>query len=103
VDVSEQFEEEVSPPTPVREWSLKVPGKSNLHAASILDRDIFNADFEATWKTHLEMLSDEEFAAMDPKQVFCGLFDRAARVTRAYDAELARRGLSATGSTAFER
>jgi hypothetical protein len=58
-----------------------------------LERDIFNAEFEAEWKTHLEALSDEEHDAMTPQSAFCGLFDRVDRVTKAYDREIARRGL----------
>ena len=68
-----------------------VPGNLNQRATSILERDIFNAEFEAEWKTHLEMLSDEEVYAMDPKAAFCGLFDRVERVTRVFDEEIARR------------
>jgi hypothetical protein len=74
-------------------WRLMVPGEVNLHAASVLDRDIFNAEFEAEWKTHLETLSDEELRAMTPRSAFCGLFDRVERVTKAYDEEIARRAL----------
>jgi hypothetical protein len=58
-----------------------------------LDSDIFNAEFEAGWRTHLEVLSDQEVRAMNPQVVFCGLFDRMERVTRAYSEELSRRGL----------
>ena len=75
------------------QWRLMVPGTLNLHAASVLDRDIFNAEFEAEWKTHLEMVSDEELREMTPRSAFCGLFDRVDRVTKAYDREIARRGL----------
>jgi hypothetical protein len=60
---------------------------------SVLDRDIFNADFEAELKTHMEMLSDEELRVMEPRYAFCGLYDRLERIGRAYDEELARRGL----------
>jgi hypothetical protein len=70
-----------------------VPGDLNLEAGSILDRDIFNADFEAQWKAHLEILSDEELGAVNPEDAFCGLFDRVERVLNTYEAELARRGL----------
>jgi hypothetical protein len=80
-----------SPPTHL--WRLLVPGHLNLRAASILDRDIFNQDFEAEWKTHLETLSDEELREMKPEVAFSGLFDRVERVTRAYEEELARRKL----------
>lgn len=78
---------------PAQVWRLMVPGNLNLHATSVLERDIFNAEFEDQWKTHLEMLSDAELQAMDPQDTFCGLFDRIERVTRAFDEEIARRGL----------
>jgi hypothetical protein len=84
-------EEEPPPQKPIRLWRLMVPGNLNQRATSILERDIFNAEFEAEWKTHLEMLSDEELRSMDPKVAFCGLFDRVERVTRAFDEEIARR------------
>ena len=60
---------------------------------SVLERESFNSEFEAGWKTHLEALSDEELRAMNPKVAFCGLFDRIARVNRVYDEEIARRKL----------
>ena len=44
-------------------------------------------------EANLESLSDEELREMKPEVVFCGLFDRVERVTRAYDEELARRKL----------
>lgn len=74
-------------------WRLMVPGDLNMHAASVLDREIFNPDFETEWKAHLENLSDEDLRAMEPKVVFCGLFDRIARVNRVYASEMARRGI----------
>jgi hypothetical protein len=88
-DMPEQ--KSVTPPCTL--WRLLVPGSYNMHATSILDRDIFNADFEANWKAHLEVLSDDELAAVNPQDAFCGLFDQVERVLNAYDAELARRGL----------
>src|SRR5579862_6335498 len=48
-------------------WRLMVPGRLNQYATSVLDRDIFNADFEEEWKTHLEMLSDDEVLEMRPE------------------------------------
>jgi hypothetical protein len=57
----------------------------------VLDRDLYNKEFEETWKTHLEMLNDEELREMKPEVVFCGLFDRVERVKRAYEEELDRR------------
>jgi hypothetical protein len=74
-------------------WRLMVPGKLNLRAAGVLEREITNTEFEAGWKTHLEALSDEELRAITPKVVFCGLFDRIARVNRVYDEEIVRRKL----------
>jgi hypothetical protein len=70
-----------------------VPGHLNLFATSVLERDMFNAEFEAAWKTHLETLPDSELRTMNPQIAFCGLFDRVERVTRAYDEEIRRRGL----------
>jgi len=69
------------------------PGQLNLRATSILERDIFNKDFEAEWKAHLETLSDHEVRAMNPEEAFCGLFDKIERVHRVYGEELVRRGL----------
>ena len=74
-------------------WRVLVPGKLVHRAMSVLDRDIFNADFEAELKTHLEMLSDEELRVMEPQYAFCGLYDRLERINRAYDEELSRRGM----------
>jgi len=93
LDLSEIPEEEAAP-KPTHLWRLMVPGNLNLHAASVLERDVFNADLEAEWRNHLETLSPEELLAMNPEMVFCGLFDRIERVTRAYDEEVARRKLS---------
>jgi hypothetical protein len=94
LDLSDAPEETSVSSRPTRLWRLMVPGDLNLRATSVLERDIFNADFEAEWRTHLEMLSDEELRAMNPRSVFCGLFDRVERVTRSYDEEIARRDRS---------
>jgi hypothetical protein len=75
------------------EWRLLVPGNLNLQATSILDRDIFNGEFEAEWRTHLAEFSDDELIEMRPEVVFCGLFDRVERAIRTYDEEIERRGL----------
>ena len=91
LDLSVPPEEQPPPQQPIGLWGLMVPGNLNQRATSILERDIFNPEFEAEWKTHLQMLSDEELHAMDPQVAFCGLFDRVERVTRAFDEEIARR------------
>lgn len=93
LDLFEIPEEKSEFQKPAHRWRLMVPGNLNLHAASVLERDIFNAEFEAEWKTHLETLSDEELLEMTPRAAFCGLFDRVERVTKAYEEEIARRRL----------
>jgi hypothetical protein len=93
LELVEETEGKPTSPEPTHVWQVMVPGTLNLHATSDLDRDIFNADYEETWRTHLEMLSDEEVLEMKPEVAFCGLFDRVERVTRAYDEELSRRRL----------
>src|SRR5271165_5534674 len=75
-------------------WRVLVPGKLIDRAISVLDRDIFNAEFESQWRAHLEMLSDDELRVMEPQYAFCGLYDRIERINRAYDEELERRGLN---------
>jgi len=76
-------------------WRVLVPGRLIHRATSVIDRDIFNAEFEAEWRAHLEMLSDEDLRVMEPQYAFCGLYDRLERINRAYDEELRRRGLEA--------
>ncbi len=83
---------EESTPGPTHRWRVLVPGKLNMRAASILDRDIFNNEFVTVWKTHLETLSDQDLSDADPKEYFCGLFDRVERLVGAYSDELSRRG-----------
>jgi hypothetical protein len=76
----------------IHEWQVLVPGQLNMHASSVLDRDLFNKDFEDNWRNLLHAFSDEELRQMNPQFVFCGLFDRVERVTRAWKEEVARRG-----------
>jgi hypothetical protein len=89
LDLIEEAESGTS--SPMHRWRVLVPGNLNLHATSVLERAIFNAEFEAGWRTHLETLSDEELREMTPEVALCGLFDRVERVTRAYQEEIARR------------
>jgi len=88
----EREEEKPLPPS-TTQLRLMVPGHFNLWATSVLERDIFNPEFEEDWRTHLEALSDQEIRVLNPKAAFCGLFDRIERVTKAYNQELARRGI----------
>ncbi len=74
-------------------WRVLVPGKLVHRATGVLDRDIFNAEFESGWRAHLEMLSDDELRVMEPGYAFCGLYDRLERIEQAYDEELERRRL----------
>jgi len=87
---SGEVEPEPDPPTQ-HEFRVMVPGKWMLEAESVLDQKIFNREVEGQWKTHFQMLSDEELRAVDPEILFGGLRDRIERVTRAYNEELKRR------------
>ncbi len=66
------------PPTaqPQHEFHLMVPSKLNLAALNVLDKEIFNREIEAHWKTHFQTLSDEELRAVDLEVLFAGLTDR---------------------------
>jgi len=90
LELSETPEEKI-PPT--QRWRLVVPGNFNMQATSTLERDLFNQEFEAGWKGYLEVLSDDELLEGSPETILCGLFDRIERVTKAYEEEVARRGL----------
>jgi hypothetical protein len=80
-------------PEPKYEYRLMVPGKLNMQAASVLDKEIFNAEVEAEWKFYFDSLSDEELRAADSDSLFAGLRDRMERATRAYQEALAARGI----------
>jgi hypothetical protein len=73
------------------EFRLLVPGKLNLEAVSLLDKEIFNAELEAQYRTHFEQLSDDELRAVKPEVLLAGLSDRIERLTRAYNEEMERR------------
>jgi hypothetical protein len=93
VEFSDAPEEKSTTPPPSHLWRLLVPGNLSLQAASTLERDIFNQEFEAGWRAHLEALSDSELLAATPETVYCGLYDRIERAVAAYEEEIARRGL----------
>ena len=78
-------------PQPQYELRLLVPGKFNLEAISVLDKEIFNAEIEADYRTHFEQLSNEELRAVRPEVLMAGLSDRIERLTRAYTEEVERR------------
>jgi hypothetical protein len=73
------------------EFRILVPGKFNLEAVSLLDKEIFNPEIEAEYRTYFAQLSDEELRAVKPSVLLAGLSDRIERLTRAYQDELDRR------------
>jgi hypothetical protein len=80
-------------PSPGRlsEYRVEVPGGMNLEATSVLDKEIYNPEFEAVWRTHLEVLTDEQFFELKRETILGGLLDRMERIERVYDEEVARR------------
>jgi hypothetical protein len=76
---------------------ILVPVRFAMHAHGIMDRDVFNDEFETYWRDHLGMLSSEDLLALDP-EIFCiGLLDKIARMKRVYAEEMAKRNLKARG------
>jgi len=73
------------------EYRVMVPGPLNLKAASILDKEVFNPQLDADWRLHFESLTDGELGALNPDVICAGLFDRIARLKRAYNDEVTRR------------
>ncbi len=78
-------------PPPGSEYRVMVPGGLNFEAASVLDKEIFNAEIEAEWRGHFAVLSDQDLLGVNKEVLFGGLLDRIERVRRAYDEEVARR------------
>jgi hypothetical protein len=81
-------------PEPWYEYRLMVPGNFNMQASSVLDKEIFNSEIEAGWRTYFESLSDEELQTVDTEELFGGLRDRLERATKAYQEALNTRGIS---------
>jgi hypothetical protein len=78
---------------PYDTMEVLVPVRCAMHAASILDRDVFNDEFETYWRDHLSMLSNEDLLMLDP-DIFCaGLIDKLSRMKRVYAQELTKREL----------
>lgn len=73
------------------EYRVMVPGALNLKAASILDKEVFNPQLEADWRTHFASMTDQELGALNPDVICAGLVDRIARLKRAYNDEISRR------------
>jgi hypothetical protein len=75
------------------EWKVYVPIGLAMHAASILDRDMFNEEYELQWRDHLCILSDKDLLLLDPDILCAGLLDRVDRVKKVYAEEMAKRKL----------
>lgn len=78
----------------VIEYELMVPAKQHLQAASVLDRDMLNAEMERDWKAHFETMSDDELLELDEEMLVAGMRDRIDRLVRSYQDELLKRGLA---------
>ena len=89
-----KIEPETAGEKPQYEYRLMVPGNLSMPAASVLDREIFNAEVEAEWKMYFDSLSDEELRDVDSDDLLGGLRDRLDRATRAYHEALAARGIA---------
>lgn len=77
-------------PAPESEYRVIVPSALNLRAVSMLDKEIFNEQADAGWRTHFENLPDEEL--FGKKEILLGgILDRVVRISKAYDEEVARR------------
>jgi hypothetical protein len=68
-----------------------VPANLIMYASSILDREIFNPEYERSYREYFSSLSDEELRSADRKLLFAGLVDRLERARKAYDDEVAKR------------
>jgi hypothetical protein len=91
--VEEQPEELPETPEPTSRYRVLVPGNLNLLATNVLQRDMFNDGFEEGWRTYLEVLSNDDLRSLDPRQIFCGIYDQIDRINRAWNEELTRRRL----------
>ena len=74
--------------------NVMVPDALIMHATSIVDRDVFNDEYESEWRTHLESLSDKELSILDPELICAGMLDRVARIKKSYTDEMKRRDFS---------
>ncbi len=78
-----------------KELNVMVPLALAMHATAVLDRDLFNEEYEAEWRAHLKMRSDKNLSMLNPG-IFCaGLQDRPARIMKAYADEIAARNMQA--------
>jgi hypothetical protein len=87
--VEMEIEEEYAPGH--REYQVMVPNGFSLQATSVLDKEIYNPRMEIEWRTHLESLTDDQFRALSPDALCAGFLDRAERLRKVYQEEVARR------------
>jgi hypothetical protein len=73
------------------EYQVMIPSGLHLRAKSVLDIQLFNDIDETGVRAHLEGLSDEEFEALKPDDIYGGVRDMLERLTRVYEEESARR------------
>ncbi len=99
----QEAEPESEGAAPTYEYHVLVPGELSLHAASVLDKEIYNNAVEQTWREYFRGLSDEQLRTADTEMLFAGFRDRLKRVTKAYKKEMARRGLEVESTASEER
>jgi hypothetical protein len=66
--------EEVVPPDgeSFTEFRLLVPGKLEMQARSIFEKEFDNAEAEDQWRNHLQVLIDDEVLALPPEVALAG-------------------------------
>jgi hypothetical protein len=57
----------------------------------VVEREVFNRQAEAEWRSQLQSFSDEQLHALNLDDFWGALLDRAERMKRAYLHEIARR------------
>jgi hypothetical protein len=77
--------------SPISEIRVMIPSSLTLEAESVLDSQIYNAQVEDLWRTHLATLSDADFRKLDFEVLINGLTDRLARLRQVYKEELSHR------------
>jgi len=92
----EKIPDDGGPPGRQFECSVLVPVARGFEAIGVLDVQLFNPRQEPEWGAHFAELSDEELRSVRPEVLCAGFLDRAERLKRVYEAELARRKESAS-------
>jgi len=95
-------EAEAGDTQPQFEYHVLVPGELSLHAASVLDKEVFNEGIEQTYREYFRGLSDDELQNADTEMLFAGIRDRLKRITKSYKKEMGRRGFEVEGKKPAE-